>query len=110
MLVASTGGRGGTAGFGTELSVWQYALTQCSALVRYLGLAVWPGSLVFDYGTGHLNALGEVWRQAALLVTALAITGVALKRWPAAGFLGAAFFACLAPSSSWARRSSMLIA
>ena len=110
ILVAGTGGRGGTAGFGTELSVWHYALTQCDALVRYLGLAVWPGKLVFDYGMGHINAFSEVWLQAGLIVAALATTCVALRRRPGAGFLGAAFFALLAPSSSFVPVTSQTVA
>lgn len=100
LLVAGSD-RGGTAGFGTQMSSWHYALTQCHALVRYLGLSVWPSPLVFDYGTGAARSLAEVLPQALLVVALLAGTVVALRRWPAAGFLAAWCFILLAPSSSF---------
>ncbi len=99
-LVASTGGRGGTAGFGTEITSWSYALTQCGAIVRYLALAVWPHALVFDYGTNTAAGFGEVWPQAILIVALVGATVVALFRRPLGGFLGAWFLLILAPSSS----------
>lgn len=100
LLVAGSD-RGGTAGFGTTMSSWHYALTQCRALVRYLWLSVWPWPLVFDYGTVTARSLGEVLPQALLVVALLAGTVVALRRWPVAGFLGAWCFILLAPSSSF---------
>ncbi|HEY1108377.1 MAG TPA: tetratricopeptide repeat protein [Opitutaceae bacterium] len=100
-LLVSGSDRGGTAGFGTQMSSWHYALTQCHALVRYLCLSVWPWSLVFDYGTGAARSLGEVLPQALLVVALLAGTVVALRRWPVTGFLAAWCFILLAPSSSF---------
>jgi len=98
--VLSTGGRGGTAGFATEISVPAYAFTQCVAIVRYLALALWPRSLVFDYGTEVVSDWSLI-APCALLVLALGIgTVLALRRWPALGWLGVAFLAVLAPSSS----------
>jgi tetratricopeptide (TPR) repeat protein len=99
-LVAGTTGRGGTAGFGTSVGPWTYLLTQCQAIVHYLRLSVWPQPLVFDYGTGTVSRLGEVWPQALLLVTLAAGTVLALVRRPVWGFVGAWFFLILAPSSS----------
>jgi len=99
-LVAGTAGRGGTAGFGTTVGPWSYLLTQCQAIVHYLRLSVWPQPLVFDYGTGTVSRLGEVWPQALLLVTLAAGTLLALVRRPVWGFVGAWFFLILAPSSS----------
>ncbi len=100
-LILSGGRRGGTVGFGLGMSVWEYALTQCEALVRYLGLSVWPHPLVLDYGGSLAGGLGEVWLQAVLLLALLGATAVALRCRPAAGFLGAWFFVILAPSSSF---------
>jgi len=100
VLVAGTGGRGGTAGFGTEVTPWAYLLTQCAAVVHYLRLVVWPHPLVFDYGTATVAGLGAVWGQAVLLVGLVVATGVALRRWPRWGLAGLWFFAWLAPSSS----------
>ncbi len=100
-LVANTEGRGGSAGFATEVSVWHYLLTQCRAVVHYLWLCVWPHPLVLDYGTAIVRQLGDVWWQALLLTGLAAGTFVALVRRPAGGFAGAWFFATLAPSSSF---------
>lgn len=99
-LLASTQGRGGTAGFGAGITAWDYALTQCQAIVQYLRLVLWPDPLVFDYGTGTVGSLGAVWPQALLLLGLAGATIWALWRRPVWGFLGVCFFAILAPSSS----------
>lgn len=99
-LVAGTTGRGGTAGFGTVVGPWSYLLTQCEAILRYLGLVIWPHPLVFDYGTTTVGHLGEVWPQALLLATLAAGTLWAVVRRPGWGFAGACFFLILGPSSS----------
>jgi Tfp pilus assembly protein PilF len=100
-LVIGTGGRGGTAGFGiAEVTPWTYLLTQCSAIIHYLGLVAWPHPLIFDYGTATVSGLGEVWWQAALLAALVAGTVVMLVRRPKTGFVMAWFFIVLAPSSS----------
>jgi tetratricopeptide (TPR) repeat protein len=99
-LVLSTHGRGGTAGFGAGVAWWRYAMTQVPAVVHYLRLCLWPSPLIFDYGTGiAAPSLGLVAPALVLLALASA-TAWALVRRPALGFLGAAFFAILAPSSS----------
>ncbi len=99
-LVISTGARGGTAGFATEISAGAYLATQFVAIVRYLALSVWPRPLVLDYGTGVETNFAIV-APCALLVLALAAGAVvALKRRPALGFCGVSLFALLAPSSS----------
>jgi tetratricopeptide (TPR) repeat protein len=99
-LVAGTAGRGGTAGWSTEVPWWAYALTQCRAIVHYLRLSLWPSPLVFDYGLAVVRDPYEVVAEAALLLLLLALAAVALRRWPRIGFLAAFFFALLAPSSS----------
>lgn len=93
-------GRGGSAGWGSAIDPWSYALTQCAAIVRYLGLAFWPAGLVFDYGTPVVTQPLDVAPQALALAGLLGITLWALARNRPAGFLGAAFFLLLAPSSS----------
>jgi tetratricopeptide (TPR) repeat protein len=100
-LIFSTGGRGGTAGFSSELTPWTYALTQCGAIVRYLALSFWPGKLVFDYGLITFHNLADVLPEALLILVLLGGVSVAMRRWPAIGFLGVFFFAVLAPSSSF---------
>jgi tetratricopeptide (TPR) repeat protein len=99
-LVLGAENRGGTAGLGLGDSVWTYALTQTRAIVRYLQLAVWPHPLVFDYGTETIGHLADALPFVLLVALLVAGAAVAGWRWPAAGFLGAWFFAILAPSSS----------
>lgn len=100
LLVISTGSRGGTAGFSTEVSVAAYAATQFFAVTRYLLLALWPHALVFDYGTRVITDVAVIFPCAIFVLALVAATCVALRRWPALGFLGVVFFAVLAPSSS----------
>jgi tetratricopeptide (TPR) repeat protein len=100
-LLVGTGGRGGTAGFVPNVTWWQYAFTQCGAVVHYLRLTVWPAPLLFDYGGAVLvRSLAEVWWQAIVVLALLGLTIWALVRKPRSGFLGAWFFAILAPTSS----------
>jgi tetratricopeptide (TPR) repeat protein len=110
VLVAGHAQRAGTAGFGLGTGVWEYLLTQCRALVIYLELVIWPHPLVLDYGFALDRTLAAVWPQAALVVTLLAGTAVALWRRPAWGFLGATFFVWLAPSSSFVPLTTQTIA
>ena len=99
-LVISAGGRGGTAGFGVGISWWAYLCTQFGAIVHYLRLCVWPHPLLLDYGTGTAHGVWEILPYAIVLGLLGAATVAALWRWPKVGFLGAWFFAILAPTSS----------
>ena len=99
-LVLSAHGRGGTAGLGSGVSWWSYALTQFPAIVHYLRLSFLPHPLVFDYGTALETSALRVVPGALAVIGLLAATVWALIRHPAMGFLGACFFMVLAPSSS----------
>jgi tetratricopeptide (TPR) repeat protein len=99
-LIVSHRDRAGTVGFGLGVPWWAYALTQCQAVVCYLGLAVWPRGLVFDYGAGVVRDFALVWPQASILLVLLGATAYATVRRPQLGFLGCWFFGILAPSSS----------
>jgi Tfp pilus assembly protein PilF len=101
VLVSSTHGRGGSAGFDAPAGVLPYALTQCRAVVHYLRLAFWPDRLVFDYGTALVRNPGDVVGQVLLIALLLAGTLYAARRRPEAGFPALCFFALLAPSSSF---------
>ncbi len=98
-LVLGTGGdRGGTFHWSREAFL-NYWLTQPEALTRYLGLAIWPHPLVFEYG------IAADPRRAVLIGCALMITlllGLTAwlwwKRRPESLGLGA-FFLLLAPTS-----------
>ncbi|HVU35570.1 MAG TPA: tetratricopeptide repeat protein [Opitutaceae bacterium] len=98
-LVAGTGwDRGGTAGFDVGVTPSAYWCTQFEALVRYLRMSVWPHPQIFDYGT-FWYGLGAAAPYALVIAVLAAATLVALWRWPSAGFVGAWFFAILAPTS-----------
>ena len=99
-LAAGAGwNRGGAAGFDVGVKPWAYWLTQFEAVARYLWLTVWPHPQVFDYGTFWVRSAGTV-VPFALIVVPLAVAALwALGRAPLTGFLGACFFAILAPTS-----------
>lgn len=108
-LVASTGWtRGGTAGFGVGVAPGAYWLTQFEAVAHYLRLTVWPHPLVFDHGT-YWSTWREAWPYAAGVVPVVVAVLVALWRWPAAGFPGAAFFVILAPTSLVPGTNQMIV-
>ena len=89
-----------SVGFHQGVSAWEYALTECQAVVHYLELAVWPSPLVFDYGPLLVSSPGKVLPDIFLLAVALVGTVVLCRRSPALGFLGICFFVILAPTSS----------
>ena len=89
-----------SAGFSTGVSPWTYLLNQAVMIPRYLQLALWPRALVVNYGWPVPLTLGEVLPYALFVTALLALTAVALVRWPKWGFFGAWFFVTLAPTSS----------
>ncbi|MFT3870129.1 MAG: tetratricopeptide repeat protein [Nibricoccus sp.] len=100
VLVTLNHGRGGSAGVGGEIGIWSYTLTQCYAIVRYLGLVVWPVGQIFDYGVPTVAGFGGVWWQSLFLTGLIAGAIWALVRNRPVGFLAVCFFLVLAPSSS----------
>lgn len=110
LLVAANHNRAGIVGFGLGMSPWDYALTQCRAIVLYLRLAVWPHPLIVDYGAEVVSGLAAVWWQALGLIALAAATFWALARRPVIGFLAFAFFGLLAPSSSFVPLTTQTIA
>jgi Flp pilus assembly protein TadD len=99
-LVFFTQRSGTVAGVDGDLSWWRYGLTQFPAITHYLKLCLLPFPLVFDYGTVLVPPSFAVLPYALFIAGLLAATAWALARHPSVGFLGAAFFAILAPSSS----------
>ncbi|HEX2099925.1 MAG TPA: tetratricopeptide repeat protein, partial [Candidatus Synoicihabitans sp.] len=99
-LVASTAGRGGSAGFTAGVSAIDYSLTQAGAILHYLRLVLWPAPLVFDYGTAVVPSWTAALPALIVLVVLLSATVWAVLRRPPLGFAAAAFFILLAPSSS----------
>ncbi len=89
-----------TAGLFTAVDPWTYLLNQSQMLVVYLRLSVWPDPLILDYGLPRALAIRDVLPEALVVVLLLIASGIALARWPRIGFLAAAFFLTLAPTSS----------
>jgi tetratricopeptide (TPR) repeat protein len=100
-LVLSTHGRSGTAGFASGVPWPSYAWTQLEAIPHYLRLCFWPHPLIFDYGSALAPVSIQILPCAMLVAALVGITIWAVVRRPALGFLGACFFAMLAPSSSF---------
>jgi tetratricopeptide (TPR) repeat protein len=92
--------RGGSAGFGLGVTGWQYARTQFGCIIHYLRLAFWPSPLVLDYGYPIAGKAAEILPYAVGVFLLLVATAAALALRPRWGFLGAWFFAILAPTSS----------
>jgi tetratricopeptide (TPR) repeat protein len=99
-LVSGTAGRGRTAGFGSGVSVWDYATTQLYAGFVYAKLCVWPHPIVGDYG--RILGGGILQRGAGALigVSGLVVTLRLFRSRPPLAFLGAWILVILAPSSS----------
>ncbi len=100
LLVFASAGRKGTVGFALSIAWWEYALTQPYYLCRYLALSLWPGPLVFDYGSYVARGAGEIVPYLLVVLALGALTLFALWRRPVLGFLGLWFFALLGPTSS----------
>lgn len=111
VLVAGHGGtRSGTAGWGGEVAMIDYLLTQAGAIVLYLRLVLWPHPLVVDYGTAVVTNPGDVWREGLLVLALLGAAIGTLIRRPQPGFVAAGFFLLLAPSSSFVPLATQTVA
>ncbi|NBX29229.1 tetratricopeptide repeat protein, partial [bacterium] len=97
-VIAATGGRGHSAGFGSA-PVFEYFLTQCNAIWMYVGKVFWPRTLVLDHGDG-LAALHEAWPWLLATVAGLILIAIGFWRRPVAFFPAVAAVLLLAPSSS----------
>jgi len=109
-LVWANHGRGGSAGLGSEIGSLDYLLIQCRAIPHYLSLLLVPVGLVFDHGIVASPGFAAVLPGLLLLVLLLGASLWALGNNRAAGFLGAAFFILLAPSSSFVPVATQTVA
>lgn len=100
VLLAGSGSRAGTAGFGSDLPWWQYAAAQGGVILHYVRLAFWPVGLVGDYGRKLPGAPAEWIAAWAVILAAVAATLWLLRRRSPFGFAGAWFFLILAPTST----------
>lgn len=101
LLAAGTGDWRESSGGAAGVSPWRYGLTQLGVVTHYLRLAVWPRPLVLDYGWPVARGIAEVWPGAIAVTLLLGVTVWGLLRRRVVGFLGAAFFVLLAPTSSF---------
>ncbi|MEY2877709.1 MAG: repeat-containing protein YrrB [Verrucomicrobiota bacterium] len=107
LVLGAGGNRGGS--FDAARGMWAYPLTQFEALTRYVWLALWPRPLVFEYGAFWTKGAADVLPWALPVVALLGATLWALRRQPAVGFLGAWFFAILAPTSLMPGTTQMIV-
>jgi protein O-mannosyl-transferase len=91
-----------TVGFGVAtVTSFQYFLTQTGVILHYLRLAFWPRPLCLDYfDWPKLMSVGEAAPTLLAIVVLLIAALVACIFRPRLGFLAAAFFIILAPTSS----------
>ena len=94
------GPRSRSAGFATQVGVWEYLANQAVMVVTYLRLAVWPHPLVLDYGPAGPVGWISILTNGSVVIALLAIAAWAWRRHVTAGFLAVFFFITLAPSSS----------
>ncbi|MCY2927260.1 MAG: hypothetical protein NT031_17870 [Planctomycetota bacterium] len=99
-LMFAARGRGGTAGFGIDVSWWQYARSQFGVIVHYLKLCVWPDRLCLDYAWPVATTWQEIVPPALIVAVLLGACVWALVRRAAWGVPAALFFLALAPTSS----------
>lgn len=91
-----------SAGFGLHaVTPLGYLATEPGVILHYLRLTFWPQPLVIDYGWPLARGAGAIVPPALVVGTLLAVAIAACVRRPAPGFLGAAFFLILAPTSSF---------
>jgi hypothetical protein len=78
-----------------------YLWTQAGVVLHYLRLVVWPSPLAFDYyGWPRADSVLEVWPQVLAVAALVGVSAFGLMRRHPLGFVGAAFFIILAPTSS----------
>jgi len=111
-LLATTGTRGESAGFGLPgFGALDYLLTQTGALLHYLALTFWPATLAFDYSGWPIpDGMRDCWAQGLTVLGLLALAVVGWKRGSIAGLLGLSCFLVLSPSSSFIPLSGALVA
>ncbi len=86
----------------SQLTPWQYLLTQNNVILHYLRLSFWPHPLVLDYHDWPIaQTTADVVPGLFILLGLLGATAWALRRNSPAAFPAALFFLILAPTSSF---------
>jgi tetratricopeptide (TPR) repeat protein len=100
--LATTSFHAETTGVGVKgFTPLSYLCTEPAVILRYLRLAAWPDSLCFAYDLAPESSMKQIVLPGLVIVALLALVVWALVKRPAIGFLGAAFFLILAPTSSF---------
>jgi tetratricopeptide (TPR) repeat protein len=99
-LAWQAGDRAGTAGYAVGATVTGYFVSQCSALLHYLRLCVWPHPLVFDYGPYVAPSAAAATIGVAGLVAVVAFTLWLARHRQSLAFGTVVFLLILAPTSS----------
>ena len=88
-------------GYGFDFNWSQYLRIECLTVLQYLRLAVWPGTLTFDYGT-EVPLPGAGTLTACLLGLGIlaGLMAAGWRRHAPSVFLAGCFFLILAPTSS----------
>jgi len=92
-----------------NVSPFGYLLTQSGVILHYLRLAVWPAGQCFDYAWPLADGFWQIVPAGVAILLLLALTARAVWRFPAWGFVGACFFAVLAPTSSIAPTADLAV-
>ncbi len=90
-------------GFGfTEVTPWEYLISQPGVLLHYLRLVFWPYPLCLDYDWPVAQGWAAIAGPGLVVLGLLGLTLWTLVRGPRwAGFCGAWFFLILSPTSSF---------
>jgi len=87
-------------GFEVGIGPIDYALSQAPVLLHYFRLVLWPAPLALDYGDWAPAPLAQALPAGAAVLALAGGSGWLLWRAPRIGFLAAAVFVLLAPTSS----------
>ncbi len=91
-----------TVGFGYKgVTPIQYLMTQAEVIPHYLRLAFWPDPLSLDYAWTFVTQPAEAVLPGLFVLVLLAAAAFGLARKHPLGFVAAAFFLILSPTSSF---------
>jgi tetratricopeptide (TPR) repeat protein len=91
-----------SAGLGMGgLTAWSYLRSQPGVILHYLRLAFFPLDLCIDYRWPVADSPFQIYGLGAVILGLLGAAAVGMYRRPSLGFVAAAFFILLAPTSSF---------
>jgi tetratricopeptide (TPR) repeat protein len=93
--------RNQAVGYGLGVGITKYIFTESKAVVEYIGLCIWPKSLIFDRGAIFIDSFKEAVPYGLILTGILSFCTWCLFKVPALGFICSWFFIILAPTSSF---------